>query len=363
MPPTPIWRPPGSQSATAVISLRVRVPVLSLQMTVVEPSVSTADRRRMIAPRSAMRCMPTASAIVIATGRPSGTIETIWLMATISTSDSGSSRHRPSSTTSTNRPSAATTSARPNCSRRSSSGVFGSSARSVRPAMRPTSVWTPVATTTARARPAVTWVPEYTMQWRSARPVASGTAATDFDTGTDSPVSAASATLQLGLFDQAGIGGHRVTRGQQHGVARHQVARLDDELATDTHHPHAQRGQPPQGRHRTFGPTFLDAADQCVDQHHRQDDHRIAVVPQPHGEHRGDEEDVDQRTLELPREGAPQGPGRWFGQGVRAMSRLRALQGLCVETPLWVEPEVAQHLLCRHGMPDRIVVFGLAVGH
>jgi hypothetical protein len=63
-------RPPGSHSATAVISLRVSVPVLSLQMTVVEPSVSTADSRRMIAPRAAMRCMPTASAIVIATGSP-----------------------------------------------------------------------------------------------------------------------------------------------------------------------------------------------------------------------------------------------------------------------------------------------------
>ena len=71
------------------------MPVLSLQITVVEPSVSTADSRRTMAPRAAMRCMPTASAMVIATGRPSGTIDTIWLIATISTSASGSSRHRP----------------------------------------------------------------------------------------------------------------------------------------------------------------------------------------------------------------------------------------------------------------------------
>ena len=33
----------GSHSAVTVISLRVSVPVLSLQMVVVEPSVSTAD--------------------------------------------------------------------------------------------------------------------------------------------------------------------------------------------------------------------------------------------------------------------------------------------------------------------------------
>ena len=193
MPPTSISRPPGSQSAVTVISLRVSVPVLSVQITVVEPSVSTAERRRMMAPRAAMRRMPTASAMVMATGRPSGTIDTIWLIATISTSASGSARHSPSSTTVTNRPSAAPTSQRPNWAMRRSSGVRGSSARSVRPAMRPTSVCTPVATTTARPRPAATWVPEYTMLRRSARPVASCSVATVLFTGTDSPVSAASA--------------------------------------------------------------------------------------------------------------------------------------------------------------------------
>ena len=91
---------PGSHSAVTVISLRVSVPVLSVQMTVVEPSVSTAESRRTIAPRAAMRCMPTASAMVIATGSPSGTIETIWLMATMRISANGSPRNRPSSTTS-----------------------------------------------------------------------------------------------------------------------------------------------------------------------------------------------------------------------------------------------------------------------
>ena len=164
--PTPLTarlRPiagPGSHSAVTVISLRVSVPVLSLQITVVEPSVSTADKRRMIAPRPAMRCMPTASAIDIATGRPSGTIDTIWLIATISNSVSGSRRHSPSNTTSANSATAAATSAWPKRVMRRSSGVGASVVASVRQAMRPTSVCTPVATTTATARPALTWVPE-----------------------------------------------------------------------------------------------------------------------------------------------------------------------------------------------------------
>ena len=50
---------------------------MSEQMMLVEPSVSTAASRRTMAPCLAMRCMPTDSAMVMATGRPSGTIDTI----------------------------------------------------------------------------------------------------------------------------------------------------------------------------------------------------------------------------------------------------------------------------------------------
>ena len=71
---------------------------LALQITLVEPSVSTAASRRTMAPRLAMRCIPTASAIVIATGRPSGTIETIWLIATMKISTKGSPRSSPNAT-------------------------------------------------------------------------------------------------------------------------------------------------------------------------------------------------------------------------------------------------------------------------
>ena len=56
----------------AVISLRVKVPVLSEQMTEVAPSVSTAGRRRITALRAAMRCTPIASVMVITAGSPSG---------------------------------------------------------------------------------------------------------------------------------------------------------------------------------------------------------------------------------------------------------------------------------------------------
>ena len=55
-----------------VISLRVSVPVLSEQMVVTEPRVSTAGSRRMMACLAAMRRTPMASVMVITAGRLSG---------------------------------------------------------------------------------------------------------------------------------------------------------------------------------------------------------------------------------------------------------------------------------------------------
>ena len=50
----------------------VSVPVLSVQMIVAAPSVSTAGSLRTIAPRFAMRCMPSASVMVVIAGQALG---------------------------------------------------------------------------------------------------------------------------------------------------------------------------------------------------------------------------------------------------------------------------------------------------
>ena len=68
-----IWR--------AVISLRVSVPVLSEQMTVTEPKVSTAVSLRVIALRWTIRCTPIASVMVMIAGKPSGIAATAKPMA------------------------------------------------------------------------------------------------------------------------------------------------------------------------------------------------------------------------------------------------------------------------------------------
>ena len=64
-----------------VISLRVKVPVLSEQITLTAPNVSTAGSLRMIALRCAMRCTPIASVMVIMAGKPSGIAATARLTA------------------------------------------------------------------------------------------------------------------------------------------------------------------------------------------------------------------------------------------------------------------------------------------
>ena len=72
----------------------VSVPVLSVQMTVVEPSVSTALRRFTSAPRRARVRTPTASASVIVGSSPSGTFATSRPMAKTSASPNGSPAER-----------------------------------------------------------------------------------------------------------------------------------------------------------------------------------------------------------------------------------------------------------------------------
>ena len=80
---SPSRRPPWATSSvppahawSTSMRFSVRVPVLSVQMTLVAPRVSTALRRFTSAPPRARRRTPTASASVIVGSRPSGTFAT-----------------------------------------------------------------------------------------------------------------------------------------------------------------------------------------------------------------------------------------------------------------------------------------------
>ncbi|EXI73055.1 MAG: hypothetical protein AW07_02987 [Candidatus Accumulibacter sp. SK-11] len=72
---------PPIHSCCTDIRFCVNVPVLSLQITVVEPSVSTAGRWRTSALRLAIRWVAMASDRVTVGRSPSGTLATMMPMA------------------------------------------------------------------------------------------------------------------------------------------------------------------------------------------------------------------------------------------------------------------------------------------
>ena len=143
-------------NAFTVIWFVVNVPVLSEQITVVEPSVSTAFICRMMARCRAMFRMPRDNVITRMIGSPSGTMATKMAMATMNWSTTTEKRSpcpsmialpssTPTMTTATSR--AINPRNRPKDSSFNSSGVFGGSASWMSVAIRPSWVSIPMLTT------------------------------------------------------------------------------------------------------------------------------------------------------------------------------------------------------------------------
>ncbi len=183
--------PAADQAATGRIRFSVSVPVLSVQITVAAPSVSTADSRFTSAPRRLSARTHTARARVMVGRRPSGTFATSRPIANFSASATGRPAARSPSAMNT-RPAATATAAISHATRRTSrsSGLGSRAPRCDSAAIRPSSVRIPVARTRPTASPPVHSVPLNTVSraWSgdgcaSSRPAARCT-------GADSPLSA-----------------------------------------------------------------------------------------------------------------------------------------------------------------------------
>jgi hypothetical protein len=140
-------------SAVTVIWFSVSVPVLSEQITVVLPSVSTAGRRRISAPRRAMVDTPTASRIVTAAGNPSGIAPTASATAASKVAAADAPRATSSANMAAVRARIDQTSRRDRPAIRRVSGVASWCVLAMRSAIFPVSVASPTATTTPRACP------------------------------------------------------------------------------------------------------------------------------------------------------------------------------------------------------------------
>ena len=141
----------------------VSVPVLSVQITVVDPSVSTDDRCRISTLRFAMRWLASTSASVSVGSRPSGTIATMMPMAKMNAFQNGTPAKRPTAKKSRPIPTATIPITRLRCAISVRSGETTSPAVCVRWAILPNSVCMPVAKTTARAWPETSEAPASTM--------------------------------------------------------------------------------------------------------------------------------------------------------------------------------------------------------
>ena len=136
---------PAQQTRWTVIRFSVRVPVLSEQMTLAQPSVSTACRRRMTAFFLTIRLTDSARAMVTMAGRPSGMAATASEMPVMSISSTGSPRRMPAPATTAQISRQPTAMVRPSWSSFFCSGVCSSSIESSITAICPMRVSSPMA--------------------------------------------------------------------------------------------------------------------------------------------------------------------------------------------------------------------------
>ena len=266
--------------ARTVISLRVRVPVLSEQITVAAPSVSIAGSLRTMAWVAAMRRTPRLNPTVTIAGSASGMAATASATAnkkrlsTAARSVIGLAM-RPVANTMPQIPSMTTLSRLPVRSSSCWSGVGSLSVLSSRPAMRPTSVAIPVATTTARPRPYVATVPAYSMFCRSPSPTSESIGPKFLCHRHAFAGQRCLVGLEIGALDDAGIGWDPVSRLEQDDVAGYDVSGRDAAALAVAHHRGFRRGQRHQRPHRLFRPRLLDEAEQSIQHDDQEDDDRL----------------------------------------------------------------------------------------
>ena len=175
---------------TSVTCMRfwVSVPVLSVQMVVVDPRVSTADSRFTTAPRRARSWTPTAKARVMVGRRPSGTLATIRPMAKLMAAARDSPAAAPRGKKAAAATMATTAISLATCRTCRSRGLLSRPTRSDSAAIRPIWVRIPVAVTTACASPPRQALPLNSNSGACSRSTVGSAASAARVTGCDSPV-------------------------------------------------------------------------------------------------------------------------------------------------------------------------------
>lgn len=107
---------------------------------------------------------------------------------------------------------------------------------------------------------------------------------------------------QLSQADEPYISGHLVAGFENHEVAGNQLSGDNGLLMAIADHPGVRLNHRAKSIKGSLGLGLLDEADQRIDQHDSEDHGRIDVLPQPSGDGRSCEKDVDQRMVKLPQD-------------------------------------------------------------
>ena len=291
------------QTAFGCIRFSVRVPVLSVQITSVEPSVSTALRRLTSAPRRASAPTATASARVMTGSRPSGTLPASSPTANTTLSRSDSPAPRIASGMKASAIPTATPAISHATRRTWRSSGLGSLActRSDSEAMRPSSVCMPVANTTPRASPP--------RQVRAAEHQVPGIQTRQVPVDEIGRaqhrhgLSRQRREVHLdGAGEQAHVCGDAVPLLQQDDVAGHQLGRLDPRRGAVAQHPDVLGHVACQRLHRTLGLLLLHERKRRVQQDHEQHGDGDRLVAHGQGQARRQPQQQRQRVGQLARQ-------------------------------------------------------------
>ena len=277
----------------------VSVPVLSVRITVVAPSVSTADRRSISAFFRAMRHMPRASASVATIGSPSG-------IAAIASAIAASTMRKvslpcasPIPPISAVRMSVTQTSWADSRTSFFSSGVDSGTASSTSREMRPSSVSMPVATTTPIPLPRMMFVPLKSIDARSETRASTSTGATVLATPVELARKRGLVDLQVRCLDQPEIRGDDVAGVEQDDVSRNQALGGNKTRAPIPAYPGRTGPEHPKGFDGANSLNFGYEPDKGIERQHTDD--RAAFLPfsEVECEPGGDDEQRDDEALEL----------------------------------------------------------------
>ena len=258
---------------STVMRFSVSVPVLSAQMTVTAPRLSTADRRRTSVPRRSIRWVPSASVVVATAGRPSGTAATASEIALRAISSRGTPRRTPRPRAAAQAPSERPTRRRPVRSSCCSSGVGGEPVSATRARTRPISVWRPVPVIDRQAgafgddRAGVHHVDAI-----AERPVQAGGHGDRLGHRDALPGERGLIDAQAVDLDETRVGRHVVTGLEDEHVTRHDRGGRQRRLDAVTTDERAQRGRAPQGCQHALDPALGDIADGGIGGDDGQDD-------------------------------------------------------------------------------------------